>query len=700
MITATSVRVVRTRLQMIRAIRSLLQLCGWGVGVWLILAALHPVASMSWLTQSLPARWAAVCAVVGAAAVIQRRGAAALSPSHTALWIEEQGGVPPDFSLVTWLEQGEPRDGALAAAAAERLRNFEDAPAWRRILVAQWRAPLVFLSGAVSLLMLTQRDPAYRQSPLLRSEALASEPRTVGPTLDPWRVEVVAPAYTKRRAADLGNATSVRALTGSRIIVRGAHRGRDEQAPNAQLRGVGERRGWVQDVRVDVVRESWTVATAVPEDPVTMVVSRESTVDTVQRLLIIENIPDSIPIVALQKPARDSVFRKAEGVIPLVASVGDDIALATARFDVVITSGEGERFTVRSVAVGARSWSASTATTRAVITGSLDLGALGLLPGDVLHVRALAGDHHPASDREFGSSETRAFRIARASEYDSVAVEPAPPPAVDSSLLSQRMLLLLTQKLDRRQRAMPRSEVVRESQRIARDQARLRRAVGDVVFQRLSGESSAEHAHSAGDGHDHGVDLQEGKLTLRSNAGMLDEGNDGPVIAVSQPLLEAYNAMWDAGRALEQGDPHGAIPPMQRALEAIERSRAASRLYLRGRPPQVIVDIAKVRLTGRDTGQSSPRTMRTALSRRVAERDARLVRLVSGELTGTALRDSLALLRIEAIADAPAFAAALAAALDALGNGRDLTPALIRARRTLGVVSPIIPGAWTRGVPR
>jgi hypothetical protein len=263
------------------------------------------------------------------------------------------------------------------------------------------------------------------------------------------------------------------------------------------------------------------------------------------------------------------------------------------------------------------------------------------------------------------------------------------------------MLLMLTEKLDKAQRRMARYDVVRESQKLARDQTRLRLAVGDVVFQRLSGESSAEHAHTAGDGHDHGVDVQGGKLSMStsSTTGMLEEGNDSPVIAINQPLLEAYNAMWDAGRALEQGDPRGAIPPMKRALEAIERSRAASRLYLRGKPPQVIVDIAKVRLAGKDTGQVTRRSVREAVPSRLAARDARLVnaaQLATRDVS--AARDSLALLRAEALADAPAFASALARVLDALTAGGDATAVFVEARRVLGNVLRAPASPWSRGV--
>ena len=173
------------------------------------------------------------------------------------------------------------------------------------------------------------------------------------------------------------------------------------------------------------------------------------------------------------------------------------------------------------------------------------------------------------------------------------------------------------------------------------------------------------------------------------------------VIAINQPLLEAYNALWDAGRELEQGDPKAAIPHMRLALAAIERARSAERLYLRGKPPTVIIDIAKVRLTGKDTGATNLRREREALPPREARRAARLMvaaQLVAGDLS--AARDSLAVLRVEAIGDSPAFAAAVGAVLALLGRGGDATEAFVRARRVLGGVARTDAGVWSRGVQR
>jgi hypothetical protein len=66
----------------------------------------------------------------------------------------------------------------------------------------------------------------------------------------------------------------------------------------------------------------------------------------------------------------------------------------------------------------------------------------------------------------------------------------------------------------------------------------------------------------------------------------------------------------------------------------------------------------------------------------------------------SAARDSLAVLRVEALGDSPAFAAAVGAVLEVVARGGDATDAFVRARRVLGGVVRTDAGAWSRGVPR
>lgn len=633
------------------------------------------------------------------------------SGSTAALWIEEHHPGAPSFALVTLVELASEAgsaayDGSELHRASERmLRQVSIGDALSTLRWQQWRGPVSFVAVSVLLLVMSGMLAPWTAG-MDQQASRSTRPGTAGEAAAPlgaWRVRVTPPDYVGGRTETFGDVAFVSALAGSIVEIRG-----DGLPPDITSGRVDS--AAIHPLSAQVESAGWRVHTEVEPAPTTVRLARGGRT----RLLVIEGHVDTIPSVTLQTPARDSVFREAQGTLPLTAIARDDFGVTRAWFELIVTSREGERFTVRTLAMGEKVWAAGTHQRQASIALRLDLGALKLVPGDVVHLRAVARDGYPSPARELGSSETRSFRIARPAEYDSVAVEPAPPPEVDKSLLSQRMLLMLTEKLDRQQQRMARGDVVRESQRLARDQARVRQSVGDIIFQRLSGEASGEHSHFAGDGHDHGVDLQDGKLSVNaaSTSGMLEEGDDSPVIAINKPLLEAYNAMWDAGRALEQGDPHAAIRPMQLALEAIERSRTASRVYLRGRPPQVIIDIEKIRLAGKDTGRVASREARRALPPHALARDAKLV--VIAQLLARAqrpaadsvrvrlqdaARDSLALLRVESLADAPAFAASLTRVLDGLAQGGDLTATLVDARRTLGNVERAPVGRWSRMVP-
>jgi hypothetical protein len=213
--------------------------------------------------------------------------------------------------------------------------------------------------------------------------------------------------------------------------------------------------------------------------------------------------------------------------------------------------------------------------------------------------------------------------------------------------------------------------------------------VAEVVFVRFGGEEAAEHAH--GLLSDSGPPLTPEALLAAAQAATEVETDatdfaegESPVVAVNRPLLEAYNAMWAATMELEVGEPGRALPHMQAALEAIQRARAAERIYLRGRVPAVVVDLNRIRLAGRreDAGPGSRlaggRDPRSAMLLRFREAVAALRGGAAGAL------DTLLLLRLDALQTYPAAAAGLADAVAALRSTRDPAPALAAVRAALG----------------
>ena len=185
-------------------------------------------------------------------------------------------------------------------------------------------------------------------------------------------------------------------------------------------------------------------------------------------------------------------------------------------------------------------------------------------------------------------------------------------------------------------------------------------------------------------------------------AGTPIEGNNDetPVMAVSKPLLEAYNAMWRASSSLEIGEPRQAIPFMQIALDALQRARSADRIYLRGKSRAVVVDVARARMQGKEKGVPTPRAPRDAVD---PTRAARLARFDAAErLAATAplaAADTLLLLRIDLLERASAAGDALGAAANALRGSGNATAALVVARRALVGTVPRRSALGTWGAP-
>ena len=610
-----------------------------------------------------------------------------------------------DEALALWFERRLPQlEYALVTRAATRLDDAERAAALdariarvaleatltQAIREALWR-PALALAVAAALLLVLPDGAVARITAPQPGDALARPGAAARAVADPLATivaEIVPPAYTGLPTQRVDDPAALTAIVGSRIRLEGLGSGvraalGDDPPRAAQSRGDG-----------------WSLTLPMP--PRAMPVRLEAASGA--RVLLLDPIADSIPELRLEVPARDTVMRVAQGTITLAAELRDDHGLAEGSFELIVSSGDGELYEFRTLRVGARRFDAGRRAQR--LDARIGLDSLRLAPGDLIHLRAVASDRNDVTGPGRGASETRTLRVARADEYDSVAVDPAPPSEPEKDALSQRMLLQLTRELVARAPRIGREATQRESRRIAVDQTKLRQRVGRVVFERL-GENEGEHQHFPGDGHAHGEERPlnpDDILAAAERAANADptrsldnHGDETPVVAINRPLLEAYNHMWRAASELELGQPAAAIPWMERAIAALQAARAAERIYLRGRPPAVVVDLARVRLAGKDEGAPTARQPRPSVDPARAQRLARfdaLLALVPRDPAAAA--DSLLLLRVSLPTEARATAQALDAAANALRQGGDVTPALANARRALVTEPPrrSALGAW------
>jgi hypothetical protein len=676
----------------VRAVRLILaagagaEALAWGAVTALSLligaAAVDELSPLALSTRSI-LLGVAIFAALAVIASLAWRDRHVASLRRVALWIEEhEPGL--EYRLVTSVETGDER--FVTRDSVGRWTGTASRRAVRVVLT-----PMIVLIAAAIVMVLLPRGAVARVSTPHAGDALDRTGRRApgASRLSPLVARVAAPSYTGEALVTMDEPTDVHALIGSVVTLTG--------------RGVPD--GIIGVVGTDTITaaadgDRWRMTV-----PVTARAAAVTIVDRgFTRIVAIEPVVDAPPTVTLDSPAHDSVLHAPRGRIALAANVSDDFGIASAAFELIVSSGDGENFTFRSTTVGAVHPSARQTTIRA----TLSLDSLELKPGDIVHVRAVARDGNTVSGPGIGTSETRAIRIARADEYDSVSVDAAPPGDAEKSAISERMLIVLAEALERNRPKLAHDSVVNESRSIGADQKKLRRAVGEIVFTRLGGDPSGEE-HGGDESPARAATLAEmlARADSATNASIDPTdfgGGESPVIAVNKPLLEAYNAMWDASNALEIGDPSRALPHMRAALAAMERARQADRLYLRGRPPQVVIDLARVRLTGKDKGAPSVRTPLAPIDsarQAVAVRLLRIVDLSAGRPAAAA--DSLLVLRIDVVGDQPRLASILAAAADAIRRGRSAAAndALVRARRALAGTPVAVDslGKWGSTVP-
>lgn len=677
-------RLERTRLQL--AVAATLGAVLWGVAVTVLGMAASAVFDM--LRPGAgpgAAEPAALILGIVVAGVMLARLRPLRSEEQVALWIEDRQPALR-YALVT-LSEG-PRapqhvDAALESAVAGVTWTSAVRNAVSRAVGIP--AAAIFAAGVLFALAVSPAGAAFVAHAAVEAGA-GPAMRSPSPALSGIVARVTPPAYAGLRPFTVADPSAITALEGSTVAL-------DGPGP-AAVRATMEGR-----VLAASVGDRWRLALVMPESALAVRLAGGGA----ERVLLLEPVPDSAPVVTLTAPVRDTVLRAPAGRVSLAAEVRDDLGLAGSWFELIISSGERETYTFRTAALARTGHDGARTASRRLV---LPLDSLRLQAGDVLSLRVVAQDRNPAAGRGLGVSETRTIRIARPGEYDSLALEGLPPIMSDTAALSQRMLIMLTEALQRRRPRLARDTVIAEARRIARDQGALRRRVADIIFMRLGDEASGEEVEGdepgARDTPEAVMAAAEAAANRDASAALDFDAAETPVVAVNRPLLEAYNAMWDATRELEIGEPDDALPPMRAALAAIQRARQAERLYLRGRPPVVVVDLARVRLAGDRAGAASARrlpgaALNGARARLAGRFAAALDRLGRDDVSGV---DSLLLLRLDALRTEPRFAAALGRAVDDLRAGRDATGSLIAARGALGGHTaeagplPVWAGAW------
>ena len=544
---------------------------------------------------------------------------------RVALWIEERA---PElrYALMTAID-ARYRD-ALADRLAPVVAKVDPGSFVRRsALRSLLPAGLVLLLTGASFAAL---PPNWRAAAIGAEAGAADAGEEMPSRLEVLRGAVTPPAYARASGLEreeFDDPTTIAGLAGSAVDLHGLGipDGIEILLGDAPLQPSADG------------ADGWRADFALPDTAVAL----ELRDRRYRRLVVIAPRADEGPSVELLLPLRDTTVRVVRGDMAMHARMSDDLGLGGAFFESIVTMGQEEgHITFRRDTLNLRRLGG---TRSGEISMTVPLADFRLNEGDMLSLRAITFDNNTLTGPTYTTSETRVLRVATASEYDSLAIEGAPPPN-DSLFLTLRYIIQLTEEIHAERNVMDRDLFVDSAQTIGLQLRRLIRTVEQMQVD----------------------------WTME---GVFDPN----------PLLaEAHEALWEGARALYIAETGEALPPLWAALELLKEFALAERYYFRGQPPELLVNLGRVRLTGNDTGYAAPR-VRRAMS---GEKRRELLDLYTKsvqflESAPDSSMNTLMLMQVDALREFPDLASVLGEAVAAIRNDEDVSGPLADVRRYL-----------------
>ncbi|MCU0619187.1 MAG: DUF4175 domain-containing protein, partial [Gemmatimonadaceae bacterium] len=349
--------------------------------------ALLPVASLaiSHVVLGVPTRGGLVVVAMITSAIAVAlpwlRGARTrVTPIDAALWAER---LEPrlQYTLVTIADAD--------AAVAARLEPVVRAVPWMAAVQPRARARLLraaalFVASVAAFVvaLMPWRPHPEAAAVILRGAVRPAAAGARAPGALAIAARLVPPAYTGAASRPIPLDGSVHEAIEGTLLVLSAP---GEAARVAiTVREAGDTTAGGR-VALDADGTGWRATVRVGTAPVAVRVAD----GVADRWVTIAARPDSIPEVALEVPAADIVTRDTLAAIPIRGTARDDIGLREARVEYILTTGGGEQFAAKTGVLGVRTGALGPSV---AVGATLSLGALGVKPGDVLHVRVVARD--------------------------------------------------------------------------------------------------------------------------------------------------------------------------------------------------------------------------------------------------------------------------------------------------------------------
>lgn len=442
-----------------------------------------------------------------------------------------------------------PNPEGLAALQVQRVRGvLEKAPGLPTPYKAAFRRTIYLLIASVSVASLVLWIPHRHQAPALSSApAQAPEPDTTRRL----RLTITPPAYTGKTA-----------------------RTQTDWDLSAEE---GARLHWqVSGPRTLVFSDSTRLTLHNGEGEKMLTHPGFYRVDGTGPFYKMEMIPDQAPVIRVPIPASYTVIDLGAPLkVSLRVQLSDDYGVAAAMIHLTTASGSGEAVRFKELTQAFHT-AFSSHLPAYDLRETIDLGALGLHPGDDLYFYITATDtHHQEShsDRFIVSLPDTAQLMSLEGLASAVNVKP-------EFFRSERQIIIETEALLKDQPTLSQADFQQKSLDLGTDQKLLHLRYGQFLGE--ESESAAEEAPHAGNIVQEAQDFGNAEKLIDAYSDKHDNAEDATFFdpATKEKLKATLNEMWKAEVRFRTYQPAAALPFAYKALRLLKDLQQQSRAYV------------------------------------------------------------------------------------------------------------------------
>jgi hypothetical protein len=419
---------------------------------------------------------------------------------------------------------------------------------------------LVAAIGCLAILGATRARPLH---PMGRGRAANDG----GAAIRHITITIYAPEYAGLPDRTLRDPVDVEALAGSRLRVLV-----DSNATAVTLETIDGR----QSLRP--ASGSFSGDVGVSRDGYLSLQPVEGAIAGTRRTIGLVADPDHPPVIHITKPGRDLFVPVGRERVSIDLEAEDDLGLASLRLAYTKASGAGENFEfgegevpITITRTDDRHWRASV---------DWSLGTLSLAPGDLVVYRGIATDRRPGTVPVESDAFIVQVLTPNQASVDGFAGDDDP----NKYALSQRMVILKTERLLTKRGTLPAAEFADEALNIAAEERQVRAMfvfmLGGEFEDAAVGDTLNEVTEAESEG-----DIAAGRLR---NQARVD-------------LASATRRMSSASASLAVPDVPTALTAERAALDDIQRAFTKDRYLLRAMSSSERVDLSR-RLGGTLTG--------------------------------------------------------------------------------------------------